>query len=105
MAGAAFHVPHGLANAALISHVIRYNATDAPAKQAAFPQYQYPKAKQQYAELASMLGLGGATDDDKVVALIEAVEELKRQCDVPPTIREILNSAEAEEQFLARTAT
>ena len=44
--GAAYHVPHGLANAALISHVIRYNATDMPAKQAAFPQYQYPTAKQ-----------------------------------------------------------
>jgi acetaldehyde dehydrogenase/alcohol dehydrogenase len=42
--GAAFHVPHGLANAALISHVIRYNASDSPQKQAAFPQYQYPHA-------------------------------------------------------------
>ena len=31
--GATYHVPHGLANAALISHVIRYNATDAPFKQ------------------------------------------------------------------------
>ncbi len=40
--GAAFHVPHGLANAALVSHVIRYNATDMPFKQAAFPQYQFP---------------------------------------------------------------
>lgn len=27
--GAAWHVPHGLANAALISHVIAYNATGA----------------------------------------------------------------------------
>jgi acetaldehyde dehydrogenase/alcohol dehydrogenase len=31
--GARFHVPHGLANAALISHVIRYNASDRPMKQ------------------------------------------------------------------------
>ena len=31
--GAEFHIPHGLANAALISHVIRYNATDVPFKQ------------------------------------------------------------------------
>ena len=42
--GAAFHVPHGLANAMLVTHVIRYNANDAPQKQAAFPQYQYPHA-------------------------------------------------------------
>lgn len=33
-----FHIPHGVANALLISHVIRYNATDKPMKQAAFPQ-------------------------------------------------------------------
>ena len=31
--GTRFHVPHGLANAALISHVIRYNASDRPLKQ------------------------------------------------------------------------
>ena len=31
--GAEFHIPHGLANAALISHVIRYNAADVPFKQ------------------------------------------------------------------------
>ena len=36
--GAEFHIPHGLANAALISHVIRYNATDVPFKQARFPR-------------------------------------------------------------------
>ena len=36
--GAAFHVPHGLANAAMISHVIAYNATDAPFKMATFSQ-------------------------------------------------------------------
>jgi len=38
--GSAWHVPHGLANALLISHVIRYNSTDRPLKQAAFPQYE-----------------------------------------------------------------
>lgn len=31
--GANYHIPHGLANAALMSHVIRYNATDVPFKQ------------------------------------------------------------------------
>jgi acetaldehyde dehydrogenase/alcohol dehydrogenase len=43
--GAAFHLPHGLANALLIANVIRYNANDNPAKQAAFSQYDRPKAK------------------------------------------------------------
>lgn len=99
--GAKFHVAHGLANAAIISHVVRYNATDAPFKQAAFPQYQYPNAKADYAELASMLGLGGTTDDEKVIKLIEAIEELKRKCDVPPTIKEILGSEDVGRQYMA----
>ncbi|GFR45832.1 hypothetical protein Agub_g7196 [Astrephomene gubernaculifera] len=103
--GAAFHVPHGLANAALISHVIRYNATDMPAKQAAFPQYQYPNAKSDYAELASMLGLGGSTPDEKVVKLIEAVEDLKKKCDVPATIKDIFNDAAKSEEYFQRLET
>lgn len=36
--GAAWHVPHGLANAAMISHVIAYNATDSPFKLGTFSQ-------------------------------------------------------------------
>ncbi len=43
--GAFHHVPHGVANALLINEVIRFNAADAPRKQAAFPQYKYPNAK------------------------------------------------------------
>jgi acetaldehyde dehydrogenase/alcohol dehydrogenase len=57
--GSTFHVPHGLANALMISHVIRYNATDAPFKQAIFPQYKYPNAKWRYARIADHLDLGG----------------------------------------------
>ncbi len=56
--GSTFHVPHGLANALMITHVIRYNATDAPFKQAIFPQYEYPHAKERYAAIADSLNLG-----------------------------------------------
>ncbi len=38
----------------------------------------------------------------QVIKLIEAVEELKRQCEIPPTIRECLNNPAAEDQFLQR---
>lgn len=98
--GATYHVPHGLANAALISHVIRFNSSDMPFKQAAFPQYQYPQAKERYAEVADMLGLGGKTLDEKVINLIEAIEELKAEVDIPPTIKEIIG-AEREAEYLA----
>ena len=94
--GSTFHVPHGLANALMISHVIRYNATDAPFKQAIFPQYEYPQAKARYAQIADYLKLGGETPDEKVEKLVEAVEELKRQLDIPMTIAETLSEGDRE---------
>ncbi|TVU53485.1 MAG: bifunctional acetaldehyde-CoA/alcohol dehydrogenase [Arthrospira sp. PLM2.Bin9] len=94
--GSTFHLPHGLANALMISHVIRYNSTDAPFKQAIFPQYEYPQAKQRYAEIADYLKLGGNTLDEKVEKLIEAVEYLKQQIEIPPTIKQSLDIEEKE---------
>ncbi len=89
--GSTFHLPHGLANALMISHVIRYNATDAPLKQAIFPQYKYPNAKWRYARIADYLGLGGKTEEEKVEKLVEAIENLKREIDIPLTIKEALS--------------
>lgn len=92
--GSTFHVPHGLANALMISHVIRYNATDVPFKQAIFPQYKYPNAKWRYARIADYLGLGGSSEEEKVEKLVEAVENLKRELDIPLTIKEALPAQE-----------
>ncbi len=86
--GAMFHVPHGLANALLISHVIKYNATDNPRKQAAFPQYKYPQAKFRYARIADYLGLGGKTPEEKVDNLVKAVEKLKKELNIPLSLKE-----------------
>ena len=94
--GAMFHVPHGLANALMISHVIRYNATDAPFKQATFSQYQYPNAKWRYARIANYLGLGGETDDEKVERLILAIEQLKRDVDIPSSAQAAIQASRAE---------
>ncbi len=97
--GAGFHVPHGLANALLISNVIRYNSNDNPTKQAAFSQYDRPKAKCRYAEVADHLGLGGTTKDEKVENLIQWVEGLKKDLEIPASIKDA-NVAEAD--FLAK---
>jgi acetaldehyde dehydrogenase/alcohol dehydrogenase len=94
--GSTFHVPHGLANALMISHVIRYNATDIPFKQAIFPQYKYPNAKWRYARIADYLSLGGTTEDEKVEKLVEAIESLKRELDIPMTIKETLSGEDRE---------
>jgi len=87
--GAEYHIPHGLANALLIEEVMRFNATDAPRKQAAFPQYEYPEAKQRYARIARYLGMTGTTDEELVEQLIEALRELKKKLDIPSSIREV----------------
>ena len=97
--GAAFHLPHGLANALLISNVIRYNANDNPTKQAAFSQYDRPKAKCRYAEIASFLGLGGATKDEQVENLIQWVDSLKSELEIPASIKD---AGVSEADFLAK---
>ena len=97
--GAEFHLAHGLANALLISNVIRYNATDNPTKQTAFSQYDRPQARRRYAEIADHLGLGGGRTGEKVEALIAWVDDLKRELGIPASIRE---AGVSEEEFLAR---
>ena len=99
--GGAFHIPHGLANALLISYVIRYNATDVPFKQATFSQYKYPNTKWRYSRIADYLRLGGETEDEKVDRLILAIEELKRQVGIPGSIQEVLKD-KTEAEFMAK---
>lgn len=86
--GAAFHIPHGFANALLICQVIRYNANDCPAKQATFPQYRFPNTKAAYAEFARGIGLKGKTDDEAVENLITALQEMKKKLNIPLSIKD-----------------
>jgi acetaldehyde dehydrogenase/alcohol dehydrogenase len=97
--GAAFHLPHGLAVGLLISNVIRYNANDNPTKQAAFSQYDRPKARCRYADISDCLGLGGANKNEKVANLIQWVEELKKQLEIPASIQA---AGVSEADFLAK---
>lgn len=86
--GAAFNIPHGIANALLINQVIGYNATDCPGKQCAFPQYKFPNAKAKYGQIADELGLGGKNDDEKVDLLINAITDLKKVLNIPLSIKD-----------------
>jgi acetaldehyde dehydrogenase/alcohol dehydrogenase len=87
--GAAFGIPHGLANALLICNVVRYNAVDNPTKQTAFSQYDRPHARGRYAEIADHLGLTepGLRTRDKVVRLLAWLDELKAQLGIPASIQ------------------
>ena len=86
--GAFHHLPHGMANALVMKEVIKFNATDAPTKQAAFAQYKYPNAAWRYARIADHLGLGGNTEAEKVELLLKAIDELQAKVNMPKTIQE-----------------
>ncbi len=86
--GAYYHLPHGVANALLISEVMRFNANEAPAKMGTFSQYAYPKALNRYAEVADSLGIKGDTDIEKLNNLISALNILKENIGIKRTIKE-----------------
>ncbi|WP_261857946.1 bifunctional acetaldehyde-CoA/alcohol dehydrogenase [Photobacterium sanguinicancri] len=87
--GNAFHLPHGLANALLISDVVRFNANDNPTKQTAFSQYDRPQARRRYAEVSDHLGLSheGDRTAQKIERLLAWLEELKGDLDIPLSIQ------------------
>ncbi|MBQ9906056.1 MAG: bifunctional acetaldehyde-CoA/alcohol dehydrogenase [Oscillospiraceae bacterium] len=86
--GAFHHIPHGVANALMLEQVIRFNAAEVPPKMGTFPQYAYPHTLARYAEVASALGFKGKTDQDKLEALIKALNDLKHTIGIPDSIKE-----------------
>ena len=97
--GAFHHLPHGIANALLINHVLRFNAAEVPVKMGTFSQYDHPHTLERYAQVADYLGLGGQTDSEKLEKLMEAIENLKKQVGIKSSIREY---GIDENDFLAR---
>ncbi|MGE9986420.1 bifunctional acetaldehyde-CoA/alcohol dehydrogenase [Desulfovibrio sp. SGI.169] len=104
--GSYFHLPHGLANAIMLSYVIEYNATDAPTKQGMLPQYKYPWVKGRYARMADMLHLADDVEGDgpearaeKTARLVRAIEALKRDVGIPLSLRD---AGIAEADFLQK---
>ena len=86
--GAYHHIAHGIANALLITEVMRFNASEQPKKMGTFSQYGYPHTLKRYAEIASFLGFEGKTDSEKFESLIAAIEALKAKVGIKKTIAE-----------------
>ncbi|VVE45043.1 Long-chain-alcohol dehydrogenase 1 [Pandoraea eparura] len=74
--GGIFHVAHGLSNALVLSHVMRFNA---------------PAASQHYAELADVIlpTQAAGSDEAKTDALIRHIESLIVETAIPRTLREV----------------
>jgi len=83
--GAEFKIPHGRANALLMPHVIRYNASK-PNKFMTYPKYEHFIANERYAEIAQMLGLPARTTEEGVESLIQAIINLANEIDIPMSI-------------------
>ncbi len=96
--GAFHHLPHGVANALMIEEVLRFNASEAPAKMGTFSQYDHPHTLARYAEIADYLGIKGDNDQQKLEGLIAAINELKHKVGIKDTIAEYGIS---EESFMA----
>ena len=86
--GAFHHLPHGIANALLITDIMRFNASEVPSKMGTFPQYSYPHCKARYIECADFLGIQGKNDDEKFENFIKAIEDLKKKVGIKKTIKD-----------------
>jgi acetaldehyde dehydrogenase/alcohol dehydrogenase len=86
--GAYHHLPHGVANALLITLVMDFNACEVPTKMGTFPQYEYPHTLARYAECARFCGIEGKDDADLLKKFIAKIEELKKTVGIKATIKE-----------------
>ncbi|MDE6929487.1 MAG: bifunctional acetaldehyde-CoA/alcohol dehydrogenase [Lachnospiraceae bacterium] len=96
--GAYHHLPHGVANALLISHVMRFNAVEVPPKMGTFSQYQYPHTLSRYVECANFCGVFGKDDEDTLNKFIDKIEELKAKVGIKKCIKDY---GITEEAFMA----
>ena len=97
--GAEFHIPHGIANAMLLTNTIRFNATNLPTKQTAFSQYDRPNALRRYGEIALFLGFNQVHTVDRVNAMLVWLDELKQALNIPMSIQAF---GVDEAEFLAK---
>jgi alcohol dehydrogenase len=73
--GGIFHVPHGLSNALVLPHVLRFNASH---------------AADHYAELADIIAPGtGGSNEARTHALIDTLEKLAARVGIATKLREV----------------
>ena len=86
--GAFHHIPHGWANAIILTRVMRYNAAERPTKMGTFPQYDHPHTLARYAEAGRFCGVTGKDDREVFENFVKKIEELKAYIGVKETIKD-----------------
>jgi acetaldehyde dehydrogenase/alcohol dehydrogenase len=64
-----------------------------------FSQYDHPHTLERYAEVADYLGIRAGSDEEKLEALIQKINDLKAQIGIKKTIKDY---GIDEQEFLAR---
>ncbi len=84
--GAFHHIPHGIANALVLTDVMKFNSAEVPTKMGTFSQYQYPHALARYAEIGRFVGCTGKNDQEVFEKLLKKLEDLKKEIEIKDTI-------------------
>ena len=90
--GAAFsggHIVHGAANAMYLPKVIRFNAGE-------------PEAAERYAQIACFIHLKGETTAELVEALVNRVNEMNAELDIPSRIKDYEGGIIDEKEFMEK---
>jgi len=88
--GGHFHIPHGLSNALVLPHVLRFNCKTAPQAYIEIAPFAFP-------ELAALEG------EARAAGFCDALQELSRKCGLPQRLRDV-GAPESALPMLARDA-
>lgn len=88
--GGHYHIPHGLSNALVLPHVMRFNAVTAPGAYAEMAPHAFPD-------------LGRFEGQERAAAFAERLADLSRDCGLPQRLRDMKIEAEVL-PMLARDA-
>ena len=91
--GANFHIPHGRANAMLLPHIIEYNSGINVHSRS---QKEYPKQVEKYVSIARLLGLQNFNTITTVRALVNWVQFMNKEMNIPLSVSQMGNITEVE---------
>ena len=91
--GATFHIPHGRANAMLLPHIIEFNSD---INKHSKSRKEYLPAVKRYATVAQILGLSSYNKIMTVRSLVNWVQFMLKEMDIPLSISQIGTISEEE---------
>lgn len=91
--GATFHIPHGRANAMLLPHIIEFNSD---INKHSKSRKEYLPAVKRYATVAQILGLSSYNKIMTVRSLVNWVQFMLKEMDIPLSISQISTISEEE---------